>query len=804
MRTVLMVAEKPSLAQSIAKILSRGNMSSRKGLNGTCSVHEYTGTFAGQPVRFKMTSVCGHVMTLDFLGKYNKWDKVDPAELFSQAPTEKKEANPKLNMVKFLQVEGKGCDYIVLWLDCDKEGENICFEVLDAVLPIMNPTHGGEKTVFRARFSSITDTDICAAMARLGEPDHNEALSVDARQELDLRIGCAFTRFQTKYFQGKYGNLDSSLISFGPCQTPTLGFCVERHDKIQSFKPETYWVLQAKVNADKDRSLLLDWDRVRVFDREIAQMFLNMTKLEKEAQVEATSRKEKAKQRPLALNTVEMLRVASSSLGMGPQHAMQTAERLYTQGYISYPRTETTHYPENFDLKGPLRQQANHPYWADTVKRLLTEGINRPRKGHDAGDHPPITPMRSATEAELGSEAWRLYEYITRHFIATVSYDCKYLQSTISFRIGPEHFTCTGKTVISPGTDASIPVHINNICQRNYVTVESGRRLKPTNLGIVLVHGYYKIDAELVLPTIRSAVEKQLNLIAQGKADYRQVLGHTLDVFKRKFHYFVDSIAGMDELMEVSFSPLAATGKPLSRCGKCHRFMKYIQAKPSRLHCSHCDETYTLPQNGTIKLYKELRCPLDDFELVLWSSGSRGKSYPLCPYCANHPPFRDMKKGMGCNECTHPTCQHSLSMLGIGQCVECESGVLVLDPTSGPKWKVACNKCNVVAHCFENAYRVRVSVDTCSTCEAALLAVDFNKAKSPLPGDETQHTGCVFCDPIFQELVELKHAASCHPMHRGGPGRRQGRGRARGRRPTVKPSARRPKDKMSALAAYFV
>lgn len=58
----------------------------------------------------------------------------------------------------------------------------------------MNPTHSGEKTVFRARFSSITDTDICAAMARLGEPDHNEALSVDARQELDLRIGCAFTR----------------------------------------------------------------------------------------------------------------------------------------------------------------------------------------------------------------------------------------------------------------------------------------------------------------------------------------------------------------------------------------------------------------------------------------------------------------------------------------------------------------------------------------------------------------------------------------------------------------------------------
>ncbi|KAL6465257.1 hypothetical protein MHYP_G00253900 [Metynnis hypsauchen] len=861
MRTVLMVAEKPSLAQSIAKILSKGSCSSRKGLNGACSVHEYTGSFMGQNVRFKMTSVCGHVMSLDFTGKYNNWDKVDPAELFSKAPTEKKEANPKLNMVKFLQVEAKSCDYVVLWLDCDKEGENICFEVLDAIQPVMNKLYGNERTVYRAKFSSITDTDIWNAMNRLGEPNKNEALSVDARQELDLRIGCAFTRFQTKYFQGKYGNLDSSLISFGPCQTPTLGFCVERHDKIQSFKPETYWVIQAKVFKGKESPITLDWDRVRVFDREIGQMFVNMTKTGREALVESVSKKEKAKQRPLALNTVEMLRVASSALGMGPQHTMQIAERLYTQGYISYPRTETTHYPENFDLNGTLRQQANNYNWAETVKALLSEGINRPRKGVDAGDHPPITPMRSASESELGSDGWRLYEYITRHFIATVSHDCKYLQTTITFRIGTEGFSCTGKALISAGfteimpwqgipleealpacekgdaftvdeikllekqtsppdylteaelitlmekhgigTDASIPVHINNICQRNYVTVENGRKLKPTNLGIVLVHGYYKIDVELVLPTIRSAVEKQLNLIALGKANYHQVLQHTLDIFKRKFHYFVDSIAGMDELMEVSFSPIAATGKPHSRCGKCHRFMKYIQAKPSRLHCSHCDETYSLPQNGAIKLYKELKCPLDEFELVLWTSGSRGKSYPLCPYCFSNPPFRDMKKGMGCNECTHPSCRHSLNSLGIGQCVECETGVLVFDPNSGPKWRMACNKCNVVVHFFEQAHKVQVSQDSCELCEASLVMVDFHKARSPLADGETQHTGCVFCDTVFQDLVELKHATMRHPMHRGG-GARRGRGRGRGRRPGGRGNPKKPKDKMAALAAYFV
>lgn len=62
------------------------------------------------------------------------------------------------------------------------------------------------------------------------------------------------------------------------------------------------------------------------------------------------TQQEKSKQRPLALNSVELMRAASTGLGMGPHHAMQLAERLYTQGYISYPRTETSHYSDNFEL----------------------------------------------------------------------------------------------------------------------------------------------------------------------------------------------------------------------------------------------------------------------------------------------------------------------------------------------------------------------------------------------------------------------------------------------------------------------
>ena len=68
------------------------------------------------------------------------------------------------------------------------------------------------------------------------------------------------------------------------------------------------------------------------------------------------------------------MRVASSGLGMGPHHAMQIAEKLYTQGYISYPRTESTQYAENFDLKDVLRQHQNASDWGQEVKELLGKG----------------------------------------------------------------------------------------------------------------------------------------------------------------------------------------------------------------------------------------------------------------------------------------------------------------------------------------------------------------------------------------------------------------------------------------------
>ncbi len=903
-----MVAEKPSICTSIANALSKGKC---EGRGRSPPVYDFEGEFLGKKAFLRVTSVTGHVFSMDFPSQYQKWDAVEPVDLFS-APVK---SNPegKGGIVKHLEREAKGFDYLCLWLDCDREGENICFEVIRCVKTTMKgniETKGSEQRIFRAKFSAVTPSDIFKAMQNLGEPNENESKAVEARQELDLKVGVAFSRFQTRFFQGRYGDLDSSVISYGPCQTPTLGFCVDRHDEISSFKPEPFWSLDVSVSASTGSQVALQWQRGRLFDAEVATTFMKIVSGDNNSDQSLKCINVKVSKsrrtRPQPMNTVELLKSASKSLGIGPADAMRSAESLYLSGMISYPRTESTAYPNSFNIKGAIDVHKNSSLGgvADYSRDLLDKGYVKPRSGHDAGDHPPITPVGVAHG--LSGNDSRLYDLIVRHFLATVSPDAIFENTKITFDSihGNESFNVKGKKEVDPGflaiymyhsrqqeeegeadqwaenddndeddygdirdlpefsigqlypiskmrlkegktsapgymteseliaqmerngigTDASIATHINNICTRNYVNLGSGRTLVPTPLGIVLVHGYLSIDPALVLPDVRAAIEGYCDLVAKGKANKEDVVAHSLSNFEAKFRYFEKNIGRMDALFEASFSPLAASGKLLSRCGKCLRYMRYIPLKPQRLYCNTCECTYGLPQNGTIKLYKELKCPLDNFELVLFSlgntAGAQGKSFPLCPYCYNHPPhFADMedtggevtdgdeggiKKDvrekeeklnvMGCDSCMHPSCKHSLIKNGICPCpvgmeeneggggADC-SGTLVIDVNSRPNWKLCCNRCNTILKFTESIHQLTPLHDgECEECGSKLLQFEFNK------GDTAGiKKGCIMCNDELNAITQIASGRTMNLKvvrqirHKRGAGGRGGRGRGRGR-----------------------
>jgi DNA topoisomerase-3 len=846
---VLCVAEKPSLAAAIATHLasdaSSGTLATRRG--GATEAHDFDGrSFAGRrDARWTVTSVMGHVASVDFPERYRNWETCEPGELFA-APTVKRADG---GVARHLEREARGADYLILWLDCDREGENICFEVIEACAPTMKPrTRDGERRILRAKFSAVTKESVERAMTTLGEPNRNEALAVDARQELDLKMGVAFTRFQTQYFLNKYDRLDARVVSYGPCQTPTLGFCVRRHLDILRHVPEPYWTLDASFESSDssetsanptdgalDCVVTPTWARSRLFDEETARAFLRLVDEAREFRVADVRVEPATRARPCGLNTVEMLKAASAGLGMGAHRAMQVAERLYMAGHISYPRTESTAYPRGFALRETLATQRAHPVWGAYVTALLDDGnMTMPRRGVDAGDHPPITPMQASTEERVGGgEAWRLYAFIARRFIASVSPDCAYETQTATLTAGGEEFTLRGTTVLdhgwtqiephrmieerplpsvvvagarvpmssarlrrettSPpgylteselidlmekngiGTDASIPTHINNIQVRKYVDIEKGRRVVPTALGVALAQGYRAIDDELVLPTVRRHVEHQLDLIAKGLAPYEGVVEHVLAQMFDKFNHFAANIGAMDALFGASFSHASTESTPYSKCGRCSRYLRLVGAsgRIQRLHCPIEEVVYELPAGGVFKRHNGATCRLCGFELLIFSPKGTGRHFPLCPFCFNHPPYDGAPRIKATlTGSPHPREHPVADDVATSPCPECADGVLMLDPTAPSPPKLHCSTCSVLVRLPRDVRRARVSADAeCAACGSKCLDVEYFAGERRL--------ACLACEDTLRERARVARSPASAPGGRGGRG---GRGRRDARR----------------------
>ena len=276
-----------------------------------------------------------------------------------------------------------------------------------------------ETRIHRAKFSAITPKALQDAFLSLEEPDADLSRSVDARQELDLRIGVALTRLLTwrcVNIARKRFSASTRMISYGPCQTPALSFTVDRLREIEAFQPTNYWKVNVQAKLSDGKSYPLKW---RVPVQDIVEDTRNKHKGNEEC---ATYNQQSAKQLidrmsgsdlivktltqsseivspPVGLNTVALLEAGSKAMGMSPKQVMNVAEKLYSAGLISYPRTETTRYdPNGFDAQSMLKEHTNHPDWGRSAQYLLRSRKNSkpPLRGKDAGDHPPITPLKSA------------------------------------------------------------------------------------------------------------------------------------------------------------------------------------------------------------------------------------------------------------------------------------------------------------------------------------------------------------------------------------------------------------------------
>lgn len=160
MRRILNVAEKPDAAKKIAAILSNGKASRRKGFSQYNAIFEFdfNGFEGGSTVKMVVTSVTGHLMETDFDQKYRNWNSCDPVVLFDMTtPINQFVRKDCENIEKTLKQEAKQAQKLVLWLDCDREGENICFEVIEVCRQANNRLSIEANSILRARFSEFTN-----------------------------------------------------------------------------------------------------------------------------------------------------------------------------------------------------------------------------------------------------------------------------------------------------------------------------------------------------------------------------------------------------------------------------------------------------------------------------------------------------------------------------------------------------------------------------------------------------------------------------------------------------------------------
>eukprot|EP00927_Polykrikos_kofoidii_P048979 TRINITY_DN43132_c0_g1_i1.p1 TRINITY_DN43132_c0_g1~~TRINITY_DN43132_c0_g1_i1.p1 ORF type:complete len:1021 (+),score=115.04 TRINITY_DN43132_c0_g1_i1:71-3064(+) len=616
---VLNVAEKPSVAREITRQLG-GPGAVRQDGHGM-HVSEFPFTLMQTACRMTVTAVRGHLKEYKFPDAYKSWKAQSPAQLFG-APLERIVTPDCQDLGRTLQQLSRQSDWLVLWLDCDREGEAIAFEVME----VCQQAAGGRLRVFRAVFSALTRTDLIQACSTLRPPDQRLALAVEARQEIDLRIGSAFTRWMSLRYQAKFPELSAQVLSYGPCQFPTLGFVVERFLRIQRFVPEPFWSI--RIEAQKDGQLVpFSWRRGRIFDRlaVFALYELCLDALPGDGvRVTRISEDPKTRWRPLPLNTVELTKLAATKLRIAPARCMHLAEELYQRGFISYPRTETDRFQCTIDVHGLIQQQTASTVWGNHA-RSLVEGdrFTAPRSGpHNDNAHPPIHPVQCAELAQLGGESWRVYELVTRHFLACCSPDARGSRTEVEAVVAGEMFSAVGLIILDRGwlavypysvwsdtflprftlnerlvisvmemtesrtqpppllseadlismmdrtgigTDATMHDHIQKIQTRNYAVKNDQSTLTPTSLGIALIEGYKRFALEegldLSKPHLRAQMESGMTEIARGLRSRDEFLAWCLDRTKRCYVALERNAPAMDAALGQHFADHSNTAR---------------------------------------------------------------------------------------------------------------------------------------------------------------------------------------------------------------------------------------------------
>ena len=205
-------------------------------------------------------------------------------------------------------MEARKCQMLIIWTDCDREGENIGAEIVEICSKVNQ-----RMDIYRARFSAVNNQEIYGALGYLDRLDYKKSEAVEARLELDLRIGASFTRLQTLHIQQRFPQFKGKVISYGPCQFPTLGFVVDQYLRMKNFISEPFWSMDCVLEKEK-KQVNLSWSNGPVYDQLSCLLLYVGCTQQMDGVITSVIASPTSKWQPLPLRTVELQKFGASYL----------------------------------------------------------------------------------------------------------------------------------------------------------------------------------------------------------------------------------------------------------------------------------------------------------------------------------------------------------------------------------------------------------------------------------------------------------------------------------------------------------
>jgi DNA topoisomerase-3 len=420
---IVCIAEKPSVARDIAKVL------------GANTTHE--GYMEGNG--YQVTWTFGHLCTLkephDYTDQWKAWalsrlPMIPPRfgiKLIADKGVEKQ--------FKIIESLFQKADEIVNCGDAGQEGELIQRWVMQKAA-----VHCPVKRLW---ISSLTEESIKEGFKTLKDQSDYQSLYEAglSRAIGDWLLGMNATRLYTL----KYGQ-NRQVLSIGRVQTPTLALIVNRYHEIVNFKPEAYWVLSTIY-----RDTTFTATKGKYGSVEDGKKDLQSVEGKEFTVTDITTKK--GTEAPPRLYDLTSLQVeCNKHYGFSADQTLQTIQSLYEKKYTTYPRVDTTYLSDDIYPKCPdiLAKLTNY---AEYTAPLAGKKLPKSKKVFDNSkvtDHHAIIPT-GVVPTGLSFAEEKVYDEVCRHFIAVFYPDCQFATTTVLGKVEDVEFKTSGKQILVPG-----------------------------------------------------------------------------------------------------------------------------------------------------------------------------------------------------------------------------------------------------------------------------------------------------------------------------------------------------------------